>query len=149
VQRYLEEGALKEHPVNPAEVEALLRKAMTSAADAAVPNISHDTVVQLAYQAQMQAAMALLHVRGVRTKTGDMAHHYRLIDAVRSFAREEGHADLVAALDELDVLRQRRARSMYDQEFASEEDASEARAAMGAMLPAAAAVVQVILKAIA
>ncbi|MHB8837517.1 MAG: hypothetical protein ACYC7F_01035 [Gemmatimonadaceae bacterium] len=146
VQRYLEEGALKMHPVERAEVEARMRKAMMSAADAAAPSISNDTVVQLAYQAQMQAAMALLHVQGLRTKSGDPSHHYRLIDAVRAFAKEEGNAELVRALDELDVQRQRRARSIYEQDFASDDEANEARAAMGAMLPAATASLQRVLR---
>jgi hypothetical protein len=148
VQRYLEEGALKLHPVERAEVEALMRKAMMSAADAAVPNISNDTVVQLAYQAQMQATMALLRVRGLRTRTGEPAHHYRLIDAVRAFANDEGNAELVHALDELDVQRQRQARSMYEHDLASADEANEARAAMRGMLPVATAALQAVLKSV-
>ena len=77
-----------------------------------------------------------------------MAHHYRLIDAVRAFATDEGNPGLVEALDDLDVLRQRRARSMYEHDLASADEANEARAAMGDMLPAASASLQAILKTI-
>lgn len=137
IQRYLNEGYLDEIPATREEVDALWKKAGVSASDASQPNLSADGTLQFAYQAQMQATMALLRARGLRTVTGDRSHHHRLIESVRAFAKDEGQVALVQAMSALDALRQERAQSIYDADTATPEEATAALTAMRTMLPEA------------
>jgi len=136
VRRLLDEGVLQVRPVVPAEVSALWQKAVHSAADALRSELNDDTAVQLAYQAQMQAALALLQAHGLRVRSRG-GHHANVITALRAFAKQDGVAPLVDALDDLDALRSLRATSVYDADLATAQEAARARSFMQKMLPEA------------
>jgi hypothetical protein len=148
IQRYLNEGYLGEAPATREEVDALWQKVGGSASDAAHPNLSSDGTLQFAYQAQLQATMALLRARGLRVGSGDRCHHLRMIESIRAFATKDGHTVLAQAMSVLDVLRQDHAQSVYDPETATPDEASAALAAMRAMLPEAGAALAPLLPAL-
>jgi hypothetical protein len=58
-----------------------------------------------------------------------------LIDAVRVLVKSQGEMELAEAMVGLDHLRSSRANSVYEQEIVTAEDAAEALAAMGRLLP--------------
>lgn len=128
----------------PAEVLAIWQKGVRTAVDAMLPALNPDTVVNLAYQAQMQAALALLQARGLRTHT-QAGHHAKVIKVLRSYAKQEEHPRFVEALDQFDALRQARATSVYNADPATEGDAEWARTTMRAMLPEALRALQTLL----
>src|ERR1035437_2838534 len=126
IRRYLDEHVLQVQVPTREEIESLLAKATTSASDATQPGLSASGAVQLGFQAQLQATMALLRTYGYRTVQSDKAHHFRLIDSVRVLAKEEGEDALAAAMLPLDRLRSARARSIYEQEMSTPEEGAQA-----------------------
>jgi hypothetical protein len=93
-----------------------------------------DNALQLAYQAQLQAATAMLHARGLRVRSRNK-HHYVAIATARELAATEGDADLARAMVTLDGLRTDRAIAVYEPEPASPAIAAHARSAMAVLLP--------------
>lgn len=124
IQRYLNERYLEETSFTRAEIISHWDKSQDGMKDACLPNISARGQVKLAYDAQMDMARALLCAKGLRTVQSDRGHHFRLIDSVRVFARDEGYADLQRALEHLDRLRQVRAQAAYEDEVPTAEDAA-------------------------
>lgn len=124
IQRYLDERYLEETLFTRAEIVSQWQKALDGVKDAHLPDISPRGQVKMAFDAQMDMARALLWVRGMRTVQSDKSHHFRLIDSVRVFAREDGYAELQRTLENLDRLRQVRTQAAYEDEVPSAEDAA-------------------------
>ena len=124
IQRYLAERYLVEIAVTREEIEAMWLKAQYSTADARLTGLSPDGKLKLAFDAQMQIASALLWARGLRTVQSDKSHHFRLIDSVRVFAREEGNTGLQRAMETLDSLRRDRSHAVYEHDLTLPEEAA-------------------------
>jgi hypothetical protein len=67
IQRYLNERYLAVVAVTRQEIASMWLKAECNAADARLPGLSLDGQIKMAYDAQMQMAVTLLWVRGLRT----------------------------------------------------------------------------------
>jgi len=136
VVRWIDEHELTHGNVETSLVVALWNKAVATAGDSLVATLSPDNALQLAYQAQLQAATAMLHARGLRVRSRNK-HHYVAIATARELAATDGAADLARAMVTLDGLRTDRAIAVYEPEPASPASAAHARSAMAVLLPTA------------
>jgi hypothetical protein len=134
VVRWIDERELTHGNVEPTLVVALWNKAVATAGDSLVATLSPDNALQLAYQAQLQAATAMLHARGLRVRSRSK-HHYVAIATARELAATDGAADLARAMVTLDGLRTDRAIAVYEPDPASPASAAHARSAMATLLP--------------
>lgn len=134
VVRWIDERELTHGNVEPTLVVALWNKAVATAGDSLVATLSPDNALQLAYQAQLQAATAMLHARGLRVRSRSK-HHYVAISTARELATTDGAADLARALTTLDGVRADRAIAVYEPDPASPASAAHARSAMATLLP--------------
>jgi hypothetical protein len=134
ITRWIDEHEITPGAIEPSLVVALWNKAVASASDSLVASLSPDNALQLAYQAQLQAVMAMLHARGLRVRSRQK-HHYVAIAAARELAAADGASELAGALVKLDGVRADRAIAVYEPDAASPESAAHARSVMAALLP--------------
>jgi len=108
LSEWLKNGWLVEHRAGPQEIKHLLRLADRDLVDCLNESLSLDWRFNIAYNAALQCAAAVLVAAGFRAaKEG---HHYRVIQALRH----------TLALDEktilkLDAFRKKRNVAEYDQ----------------------------------
>ena len=134
VTRWIDEHELTSGEVESSLVVALWNKAMASASDSLVTSLSPDNALQLAYQAQLQVVMAMLHARGLRVRSRQK-HPYVAIAAARELAAADGAVALARALVTLDGVRTDRAIAVYEPDPASPASGAHARSVMATLLP--------------
>jgi hypothetical protein len=122
IEKLLDGGMLQPIEAPDADVAALWRKAVTSAADARNLRGSPDNEYVLAYQALLQMGTAVLAAAGYRTR-GAQGHHATTFYAVAALEIE--------GLEEIDVrsdrVRRMRKLSAYEPGSPSREQIEELR----------------------
>jgi hypothetical protein len=124
-------GRLREQPSSGVEVAALWRKAVESAHDAELSEISLDGSLRAAYDAGHLACLALLAAHGLRPASGQ--GHHEITFAGAAALGDPSLADLVPDSEEIRNLRR---SSMYDPAIAEESDRQMAVAWVRRTLPA-------------
>lgn len=112
------------------EVVGMWSKAARTLRSSAVDGLDPDARFTLAYQAALQAATAIVRAAGYRVR-GD-GHHQHTFAAVAAF----GLGELSEAARDLNVIRQRRHRAVYDWEATSADDLDAVRAAANRLFAA-------------
>ena len=82
LENLLRIGKLKAHAADEREIARLLDSALRALKDAAVPGLSGDARLDLAYRAMMQAALAAVLANGYRPSTSEPGHHQLLLQAL-------------------------------------------------------------------
>ena len=82
LQNLLKIGQIKEHPLDPEEIERLLIAAQRNLRDAQITNISAETRFDAAYKAIMQSALAALMMHGFRPDTKRPGHHMTVVQSL-------------------------------------------------------------------
>lgn len=131
IQRLVEERRLRAQSYSRVEVLALWQKAVATARDASLSELSVDSAIRLAYDAGHAAALALLAAHGLRVGSG--AGHHELAFYCAAAFDDPGLEDLVADSAE---VRQTRHGSMYDPVIAGATQRLGAIAWMRRTLPA-------------
>ena len=75
-------GKLKAHAADEREIARLLEAADRALEDAAVPQLSTDARLDLAYKGMMQAALAATLANGYRPATSEPGHHQVVLQAL-------------------------------------------------------------------
>lgn len=130
VQRMLERGHLREQEFTAEQVAQLWAKAVISAKDAELPDLSVEGALRAAYEAAHTAVLALLAAHGVKPTSG--RGHHEAAFAAAAALQHEGLDDLVVDSSEIRSLRQ---SSLYDPAFTDEADRERAVAWMRRTLP--------------
>jgi hypothetical protein len=120
LENLLRIGKLKAHPHDERQVARLLESAARGAHDAALPDLSATSRLDLAWRAIMQAALAAMLANGYRPATSEPGHHQLLIHAL---PKTIGIAPERIPL--LDAFRKARNQSDYGGTPISETVASE------------------------
>lgn len=107
------------------------QKAVGAARDAALPELTSDNAVRLAYDAGHAAALSLLAAHGLRTGGGP--GHHEVAFAGAAGLGDPALADLVPDSEEIRRLRH---GSMYDPVLAGPEEVADALRWMRQTLPA-------------
>lgn len=131
VQQMIDIGRLREQPANRDQVSAIWTKAVESAGDAEIADLSIDGALRSAYDAGHLAVLALLATHGLRPGSGQ-GHHEMAFAGAAAFGYE-GLEDLIPDSMEVRALRQ---GSMYDPVIAGAEDRDHAIEWMRRTLPA-------------
>lgn len=117
--RHLEEVAAAE-----GEVEGLWRKAVQTRTSSAAAGLDPNAQFTLAYQAALQASMAVLRAAGLRVR-GDAHHHHTFAGVAALQLGEASHA-----ARDLNLIRSKRHGAIYDWETSLEpKHVEEIRAA--------------------
>lgn len=129
IQIMVESRQLEERAAEDAEVAAMWAKATRSFRSSAVPELDADSAFTLAYPGALQAATAVVRAAGYRVR-GD-GHHHHTFAAVAALSLG---APSDAARD-LNAIRQRRHRAVYDWDASTEtEDLAALRLAASRLL---------------
>jgi hypothetical protein len=104
---WLASGCLIEHEASPEEIAALFAVAARDLRDCALPGLSNDWKLNIAYNAALQIAVAALAACGYRA--AKESHHYRVIE---SLALSAGLEARIVRL--LDSYRKKRNRAGYE-----------------------------------
>jgi len=75
-------GKLKAHAADEREITRLLESADRALKDAAVPQLSTSSRIDLAYKGMMQAALAATLASGYRPATSEPGHHQVVLQAL-------------------------------------------------------------------
>jgi hypothetical protein len=75
-------GRLKAHAADEREIARLLESAHRALRDAAIPGLSTDARLDLAYKGMMQAALAATYASGYRPATSEPGHHQVVLQAL-------------------------------------------------------------------
>lgn len=126
----LSAGDLSQVEATPADVAGLWMKALQSASDAELSDISLEGAIQSAYTAGLNAALCLLLACGLKTRSGG-GHHERTF----SVAQELGGPRLKDLVVESSEVRGLRTGSVYDPALADEDDRALAVQWMKKTLP--------------
>jgi hypothetical protein len=132
LDRLIGEHRLAAQQFDDADIAGFWSKAVTAFGETAVTDLSADSAFQLAYRACLQAAFAVLALKGLRTK-GE-ASHYIAFYAMQKI--DGGALSKVAA--SFDGLRTLRAASVYEpheDEAALRQQLERARVALAEGLP--------------
>lgn len=135
IQRLLDDRDLEERPAPDDEVAGYWRKAMRSWRDSLVPGLSPQGSFNAAYEAALDAAMALVRETGYRVLSRSR-HHWAAFYAVQGL----GDAELEARGAELDASRSDRHQNVYepdDDGGAAADRRDELRCVLRRFLPAA------------
>lgn len=128
IQIMLDSRQLEEISPAPGEVEGTWAKAVRTWGSASLAGLDPDARFTLLYQAALQAATAVVRAAGFRVR-GD-AHHHHTFAAVAAL----GLGHLSDAGRDLNVIRQKRHRAIYDWETVlGERDVAELRTATDAL----------------
>ena len=130
VLRLIAAGRLKEQSFTREEVAALWTKAVTSARDALLPDISLDGALRAAYDGALNGSFAVLAAYGLRP-SGGQGHHEATFAAVEAL----NLTDLTDLVPESEGIRTLRKSSVYDPILAEEDDRERALAWMTSILP--------------
>jgi hypothetical protein len=117
IQLLLDNRRIAEQEFAQADVVTLWQKAVASAKDAKLQDLSVDSAIRLAYDAGHLAALALLAAHGLKTSSGQ-GHHEMAFHAAAGLGGEPLD-DLVADSEEIRGLRK---GSMYDPALAGEAE---------------------------
>lgn len=131
IRNMLEMGRLREQPTTREQVAAVWQKAVESARDAQLEDLSVDGALRLAYDAGHLAAQALLAAHGLRPG-GGRGHH----EAAFAGAAALGHEGLEDLVPDSIEIRGLRKGSLYDPTVAGPEDRDRALDWMRRTLPA-------------
>jgi hypothetical protein len=115
IRLLLDDRRLKEQEFAQVDVAAVWQKAIESAHDAAIKELSVDSAIRLAYDGGHLAALALLAVHGLKPSSGQ-GHHEMAFHAAAALGGD-ALEDLVADSEEIRGLRK---GSMYDPAIAGE-----------------------------
>jgi hypothetical protein len=124
-------GRLREHAFTASEVAALWAKALQSAADARLPDLSLDGALRSAYHAGHLGCLALLALHGLRPG-GGQGHH----EVAFAAAAALGGSILDDLVPESEEIRLLRVGSVYDPGLAGETDRERALDWIERTLPA-------------
>lgn len=129
IQIMLESRHIEERPAAEGEVEGMWAKAIGTLESSAVPGLNPDARFTLAYQAALQACMAVMRAAGYQVR-GE-AHHHHTFGAVVALSIP----GLEEAARKLNGIRQKRHSAIYDWESRlDEQDAEEIRTAAQRLL---------------
>ncbi len=117
IRRMLSMGRLREQPTTPEQVAAVWQKAVQSAHDAEIVEMSIDGALRSAYDAGHLAALALLAAHGLRPGGG--GGHHEMAFAGTAALGIEALVDLVPDSEEIRGLRK---GSMYDPVIAGPDE---------------------------
>ena len=131
ITRLLEMGRLREQAFTREQIGAVWLKAVESARDAELADLSLDGALRAAYAAGHLAALALLAAHGLRPG-GGQGHH----EAAFAGAAGLGHTQLEDLVPDSEEIRLLRKGSMYDPTVASPNDRDHALKWMRRTLPA-------------
>lgn len=126
----LQRGHLQEQDFTRVHIAQLWAKAVGTAKDAELPEISVEGALRAAYQTGHTAVLALLGAHGLRTGSGP-GHHEAAFAAAEAL-EPDALADLVVDSSEIRSLRQ---SSLYDPAFTNDEDRRHAIRWMRRTLP--------------
>jgi len=121
IRTMLDRDPLRGGEFNAEQIVHLWRKAVTSARDAELAELSLDGSLRAAYQAGHTAVLALLAAHGLRTGSG-RGHHEAAFSAAAALGLA-GLEDLVVDSAEIRGMRQ---GSRYDPTLATDEDRERA-----------------------
>jgi hypothetical protein len=130
IQTMLSAGRLKEQRASDANIAAVWQKAVESAADAELTDMSIDGSLRAAYDAGHMAALALLAAHGLRPARGQ--GHHEMAFAGAAALGNPALDDLVPDSEEIRGLR---SGSMYDPVIADAADQLSALEWMRRVLP--------------
>ena len=82
MENLLRIGKLRAHAADEREIARLFDSAQRALKDAAVPGLSGDSRLNLAYRAMMQAALAAVLANGYRPSTSEPGHHQLLLQTL-------------------------------------------------------------------
>ncbi len=99
---------IQEADASDAEVAGMWAKALRTLRSSGVAGLNRDSALTITYQAALQAATAVVRCSGYRVR-GE-GHHQHTFDA----AAAVGSAEVEAAARDLNVIRRRRHRAVYD-----------------------------------
>jgi uncharacterized protein (UPF0332 family) len=121
LERWKESGWLRDHETSAEEISSLMALVERDLSDAAREEISTDWRFNIAYNASLQLATAVLYASGYRAGRGE-SKHYRTIQALPLIMGPE----FVPVKDYLDNCRRKRNVSEYDTAGAvSEKEADD------------------------
>ena len=121
LEGWKDSGWLREHETSASEISGIMALVERDLTDAAREEISTDWRFNIAYNAALQLATAVLYASGYRTGRGE-SKHYRTIQALPLVMGPE----FVAVKDYLDNCRRKRNVSEYDTAgTVSEKEANE------------------------
>ena len=121
LESWKDNGWLRKHETSPKEISAIMALVERDLTDAAREAISTDWRFNIAYNAGLQLATAVLYSTGYRAGKGE-SKHYRTIQALPLIMG----AEFVPVRDYLDNCRRKRNISEYDRAGAvSEKEADE------------------------
>jgi hypothetical protein len=130
VQAMIDAKRLREQATSKQSVAAIWNKAVESARDAEIPELSMDGALQAAYNAGHLAALALLAAHGLRPG-GGQGHH----EAAFAGAAAIGGAGLEDLVPDSEEIRGLRKGSLYDPVIAGLEERQLALEWMRGTLP--------------
>jgi len=129
LENLLRVGRLKAHAADEREIARLLEAAERGLRDAAIPALSSDSRLDLAYGALMQSAIAALLANGYRPATSEPGHHQLVLQALpKTIGLPPGRVPV------LDAYRKARNRIDYHGVPVSDKVASECVAEAGRLL---------------
>jgi hypothetical protein len=108
LENLLRVGKLKAQPADADEIARLLESAERALRDAAVPGLSSDTRLDVAWKAITQVALAAMRMQGFRPSTSEPGHHQLLVQALPKTAGIAAERTAV-----LDAYRKARNQSDY------------------------------------
>jgi len=106
-ERLLREGRIRHHHTNPQEIASLFRVVERDLADAAITALSADRRFAIAYNAALQAAMAVMYSEGYRVH--GIGHHSTTFE----FLKETMAPGITSLADYFDHCRRKRNRADY------------------------------------
>lgn len=130
IQILLEGKRLRIQAFSDAAVVALWKKAVDSARDAELSELSSDGALRAAYDAGHLAALALLAIHGLRTTSGP-GHHEMAFAGAAAF----GDAGLEELISDSSEIRALRSSSIYDPTVAGPIEVQRALAWIRKTLP--------------
>lgn len=130
IQLMLDSARLHERPMTAESIAALWQKAVESARDAELPQMSIDGALRSAYDAGHLAALALLAADGLRPASG--RGHHEMAFAGAAALGDPALEDLVP---DSGKIRRLRGSSMYDPVIAQPDDRVRALQWMRGILP--------------
>lgn len=130
IETMLSAGRLKEHSTSDENIAAVWQKAVASAADAELADMSIDGSLRAAYDAGHMAALALLAAHGLRPSRGQGHHEMAFAGAAAL-----GNKRLENLVPDSEEIRGLRSGSMYDPVIADADDQRSALQWMRGALP--------------
>lgn len=127
IKLMLESRQIEEKPAPDEEVRGMWSKAVRTWQGSALPDLDPDSAFTLAYQGALQAATAVIRAAGDRVY-GD-GHHQHTFDTVAALRA----GNLSEAARELNTIRQRRHRAVYDWTTTEEKDLARLRSAASSL----------------